>query len=189
MGTLVTAALRCHPTTPTTAVDGVHVDVARTAAGVLVLRFALVGDLGRLRIPAPEPARVAHDLWRHTCFEAFVGAEGSPGYHELDVSPSGAWGLFAFRRYRDGGPVGDATLAPGIAVAAAPARLALDVHLRLDRLSPAHVGAPIRLGLAAVVEETSGTLTYWALRHPPGAPDFHREETFALGLEAGVGSC
>ena len=40
-----------------------------------------------------------------------------------------------------------------------------------------------RLALAAVVEETSGALSYWALRHPPGAPDFHHADGFVLALE------
>jgi hypothetical protein len=39
-----------------------------------------------------------------------------------------------------------------------------------------------RLGLAAVIEETSGRKSYWALAHPPGKPDFHHSDCFALEL-------
>jgi hypothetical protein len=40
------------------------------------------------------------------------------------------------------------------------------------------------LGLSAVIEETSGAKSYWALAHPPGRPDFHHADGFALMLDA-----
>ena len=44
---------------------------------------------------------------------------------------------------------------------------------------------PTRLGLSAVIEETDGTKSYWALRHPPGEkPDFHHPDCFAIELPA-----
>jgi hypothetical protein len=45
--------------------------------------------------------------------------------------------------------------------------------------------APGRLlvGLCAVIEERDGRLSYWSLRHPPGRPDFHHREAFALELD------
>jgi hypothetical protein len=37
-----------------------------------------------------------------------------------------------------------------------------------------------RFGLAAVIEETSGRRSFWALAHPPGKPDFHHADCFTL---------
>jgi len=37
--------------------------------------------------------------------------------------------------------------------------------------------------LSAVIEEESGTLSYWALRHAPGRADFHHPDGFALELD------
>jgi hypothetical protein len=37
-----------------------------------------------------------------------------------------------------------------------------------------------RLGLSAIIEEASGQRSYWALAHPPGKPDFHHPDSFAL---------
>ena len=37
-----------------------------------------------------------------------------------------------------------------------------------------------RIALAAVIEDENGGLSYWALRHPPGKPDFHHPNGFAL---------
>jgi hypothetical protein len=40
------------------------------------------------------------------------------------------------------------------------------------------------LGLSAVIEDESGALSYWALRHVPGKPDFHHPQAFAMELDA-----
>jgi hypothetical protein len=39
-----------------------------------------------------------------------------------------------------------------------------------------------RVGVSAVVENADSSLSYWALRHPPGKPDFHHPDCFALEL-------
>jgi hypothetical protein len=31
-----------------------------------------------------------------------------------------------------------------------------------------------------VIEDQSGGVSYWALAHPPGKPDFHHADGFAL---------
>ena len=41
----------------------------------------------------------------------------------------------------------------------------------------------LRLGLCAVIEEENGALSYWALKHPSGRPDFHHPDGFALKIE------
>jgi len=53
----------------------------------------------------------------------------------------------------------------------------------LARLSPSYRQGRLRVGLAVIIEEETGGYSYWALRHPPGKPDFHRQEAFALVLE------
>jgi hypothetical protein len=40
----------------------------------------------------------------------------------------------------------------------------------------------LRIGLSAVIEGKDGALSYWALRHAPGKPDFHHRRAFALEL-------
>ena len=166
----------------------VEARVGRTEE-TLVLAFALDGEMARLRIPAPRAPRIAPRLWQHTCFEAFVAASEAPAYHEFNFAPSGEWAAHAFRGYRDGGPLADEALAPSIAVRRPGDRLELDAVVRLERLSPVYPCAPLRLALAAVIEETSGALSYWALRHAPGWPDFHHADGFALRLEPPGRAC
>ena len=94
-----------------------------------------------------------------------------------------AWAAFAFRGYRDGGPLSDPALAPGIAVRREPGRLLLDARVPLARLSSAYPAARLRVALTAVVEAADGGRSFWALRHPAGRPDFHHHDGFALVLE------
>ena len=171
-----------HPDHHAVAVRGIHVDVARTP-DALAATYALDGDLDAIRIPPPAAPAIVHALWEHTCFELFVAADGAAAYHELNLSPSGAWAAFAFRGYRDGGPVADAALAPQIVARREAGRLVLDARVPLARLSPAYPGARLRLALTAVVEDAHGRRSYWALRHPPGRPDFHHRDGFTLVLE------
>jgi len=43
-------------------------------------------------------------------------------------------------------------------------------------------------GLSAVIEDISGGTSYWALAHPPGKPDFHHADGFALEFSPAVPS-
>jgi hypothetical protein len=169
--------LACHPQTPSQSIREIDV-VVEEAIGGLMLTFCLVGDLTSLSIPETRPPQSADDLWRYTCFEAFVMAGEGPEYREFNFSPSGEWAAYAFRYYRDAEEL-ENKLAPGIVVRRTMDRLELDAEISRNFLPQ---GGPLRLGLSAVVEDTDGVLSYWALRHPPGKPDFHHIDAFALQL-------
>jgi hypothetical protein len=175
--------LLCHPSTRDRAVRGIAAVVRRAPSGVLDVSFRLDGEVSCLRVPSPSAPRIGERLWEHTCFEAFVAIDDLPAYHEFNFTPSGEWAAYAFRGYRDGGPLTDEALAPSIRLRTSEARLELDARIRLDRLSASHPYASLRLGLSAVIEANDGTLSYWALRHPSSKPNFHHAESFALRLE------
>jgi hypothetical protein len=175
----VSITLVCHPQTPSEAIDGIEVVVGGTPGDSLTLAFIMEGDLSSLRIPESRPSRRAGKLWQHTCFEAFVMAGEGHGYREFNFSPSAEWAVYAFRNYRDGGPL-EIELDPAIVVRRTKNRLELDARICHDFLPPA---SPLRLGLSAVVEDACGELSYWALRHPPGKPDFHHTDAFALNWD------
>ena len=169
--------LACHPQTPSQAIREIDV-VVEEASGSLILTFCLVGDISSLSIPESRSSRKVGHLWRHTCFEAFVMEGEGPEYREFNFSPSGEWAVYAFRGYRDGGEL-ENELAPEIVVRKTKDRLELGAEICRDFLPQ---GGPLRLGLSAVVEDAEGVLSYWALRHPPGKPDFHHTDSFALQL-------
>ena len=174
----VPLTLDCHPQTPSQTIRGVEAVVGTAPGDILTLAFVLECDLTSLRIPESRVSQRADGLWRHTCFEVFVMVEDGPEYREYNFSPSGEWAVYAFRGYRDGGGL-ENELAPEIVVRKTMDRLELCAEICRDFLPQ---GGPLRLGLSAVVEDAEGVLSYWALRHPPGKPDFHHTDSFALQL-------
>lgn len=173
----MTVTLARHPATPCPAVSAVAVEVAREADGGLTLVYRVLGDAAALRVPAPADAARSDGLWRHTCFEAFVMAQPGSGYREFNFAPSSRWAAYRFAAYRDG--AADLAMpAPIVASRMVAGRLELSARLPGATLPP----GPARLGLTAVLEDRAGDLSYWALRHPPGKPDFHHTEAFALVL-------
>lgn len=140
----------------------------------LQVSYTLRGDIARLRIPSPKPPRFAEKLWQHTCCEVFVSAKGADGYREFNLSPSGEWAAYAFERYRKGAPVDET---PQIAVRQQEDSLELTARVPLSEKGT------LKVGLSAVIEDDAGALSYWALRHAPGKPDFHHRDAFALELE------
>jgi len=167
-----------HPSTPCPAVAGLHVRVSALTGGGVALTYTVVGRPGALSIPEPARPERVDGLWRHTCFEAFVMADGGPAYRELNFSPSGEWAAYAFRQYREGGSLEPM---PAPVIEARVGKRALTLDVTLPRLALPEPG-PLRLGLSAVIEDAEGHISYWALHHPPGKPDFHHEGAFALEL-------
>lgn len=174
--------LICHPSTRSETVRAIQVLVRRSARAELQMIFRLDGDIPQIRISPPGVPRFAAQLWRHTCFEAFIAVEGQLDYHEFNFAPSGEWAIYAFSSYREGGPVANEMMRPDIAMRSADSRLELDSLVRLDSLSAIHPRAFLRIGLSAVIEASDG-LSYWAISHPADKPDFHNADGFALLLE------
>ena len=170
------AALERHPDSPCAALRGITASVERTAAGRLEVLFALEGEIDRLRVPPPRPPRAAERLWESTCCEVFVAPEAMASYREFNLSPSGEWAAYAFTSYRSRTPLADPLPDPRICVSRDAA------VLRLSATIPVQAGR-LRIGLAAVIEDREGSLSYWALRHAQGKPDFHHSHAFALALD------
>jgi hypothetical protein len=174
-------ALSPHPDTPCGAVREITVLVTRRGQS-LSLVYAVAGAVGDIALPAWRKASRADELWRHTCFEAFVGpAAGGAGYAEINLSPSNQWAVYAFERYREGMTSPEGVERRDVAMDAGDDRFTLAAIVDLDRLSTPGPG-PWALGLSAVIELKDGSKSYWALAHPPGPPDFHHPDAFAAIL-------
>ena len=169
--------LTLHPDCRCDAALRIDVEAARPSASVLLLDYVVSGNLNDLSLPsAAAPART-DGLWQHTCFEAFAQPAGGDSYFELNFAPSAHWAAYRFDRYREGMAAAEIA-APRIEVARALQRHVLRAQLTLPGEDA------WRLGLSAVIEETNGRKSYWALAHPPGKPDFHHSDCFALELPA-----
>ncbi|HYE37849.1 DOMON-like domain-containing protein [Methylocaldum sp.] len=174
--------LNCHPSIPCELIRRFTVRTQRTSDGMLALDYAIEGDIAGLRIPSPCPARRADGLWQHTCFEAFL--MHGEGYYEFNFAPSTEWAIYRFSAYREGMSVVPQTRPPKIALTLDAHRLELNTLIRLNDLPIELEGANLRLGVSAVIEEEGGRLSYWALMHPPGKPDFHHPDNFVLELDS-----
>jgi hypothetical protein len=160
----------------------INVRVSRGPSDTLVFQYILLGEMPGIRVPSTQSPGRADGLWKHTCFEAFLAVTGTHGYYELNFSPSRQWALYRFNSYRERMSPTDVTVAPELNVRPFDDRLELDAVVRLSELTALESGRTLKLALTAVVEDNSGTLSYWALKHAPGKPDFHHPDGFVLEL-------
>ena len=167
--------LICHPDTPSDAKFAIAVIAKRNAADILSLRYDVTGDVSGISFPSIGDGARTDGLWQTTCFEAFLQNGEGEGYYEFNFASSGNWATYGFENYREG--MHDAAMAPSIAFERAKATLTATVPIPPSK-------STWRIGLSAVIEEKSGTKSYWALAHPPGKPDFHHRDCFVLDLPA-----
>lgn len=170
-----------HPSAPSDAAIRIVATAARPRSGVLVLRYRVSGDVGALRLPDEMQTARADELWRHTCFEAFVRPGDGADYAEFNFAPTTAWAAYRFHDYRNGMAAAGDIDTPHIRTQRTSDSFELEAEITLP-VADFSDDRPWRLGLSAVIEETGGRLSYWALKHSPGRPDFHRADCFTLEL-------
>lgn len=144
----------------------------------------MAGDLERIVLPAPAlAASRRHELWRRTCFEVFFGMPGQRVYWEANFSSSGAWNIYRFTDYRQGMAEELRSDLPSCRAARDGSRLELSCSIDVHELCPD--AEALALGIACVVMETSGRLSYWAIDHCGASrPDFHDRRGFRLQFMA-----
>lgn len=169
--------LVCHPDTPCSADISILVDAVRNQPGLLYLRFIIDGEMDRIVMPPRRSQERADGLWQTTCCEAFLRPAGQKRCLEFNFSPSTAWAAYQFDDYRSG--MRNAECAPNIGRVGGIFQILLD----LGKYPDLHA-VDWTIALSAVIEETNGTKSYWALAHPPGKPDFHHPDCFQLTLGA-----
>ena len=170
-----------HPEMGAKGIQAVEVDVLRATNTILLMYSVEPADT--LLLPAFERER-RDNLWQATCFELFVKPE-SRGYVEYNFAPLEAWNAYSFVDWRMGRRAYQPDAEPKIVDSRTdgrresfPARYELDVVLSPDFL----LLAPASVSLAAILGEEDGTMSYWALAHPPGEPNFHHPDCFAARL-------
>lgn len=157
----------------------ISAEAERRENGTVSLRYVLSGAIGDVALSPERPPARTDELWRTTCFEAFV-SDGDGGYVEINLAPSTAWAAYRFDGYRSG--MAPAEVSPPQVVATrAPERFTLTADVKVGGLSQ---DRPWLCGLTAVVEDGSGGVSYWALAHPGEKPDFHHPDSFVLELPA-----
>lgn len=182
MSPIVTQAaeLTAHPSNPSDAVRSVVARLRAEESGVVVFEYSLAADMSRICVAPSGTGGRADELWKHTCFEAFVAPADAPGYYEFNFSPALDWAIYRFSSYRQAMPLAEIDQAPEIAVRQSDDGLQLKSAVCLGDLAGVGDARSLRIALTAVIEEKNGRLSYWALRHAPGKPDFHDSLGFTL---------
>ena len=179
-GTAGTAIAQCAEMTVGAEMT-VQAEITMAQAGLYRLRYRVLGSTSGLRIPERMNPERRHELWRHTCFEVFV-MEPDGSYYEFNFSPSTQWAVYRFDGYRRAMTEPSFPSAPRINLAVTPDSLVLDATIDVQRLLDPEARSRARISLAAVIEDRDGRLSYWALAHPPGKPDFHHPDGFIAAL-------
>jgi hypothetical protein len=169
--------------TPSTSALDLHISgtLARTA-DALQLAFALRGVVERVKFAAATAhASRKNELWRTTCFELFVKIPDDARYWEYNLAPSGDWNAYRLAGYRAGlqpetevADINVETERAGSDLKGLRAALPLPATARNRRLA---------VGISSVIEDRSGAIHYFALRHGGAKPDFHDPASFTLALD------
>ncbi|HEY3637488.1 MAG TPA: DOMON-like domain-containing protein [Rhizomicrobium sp.] len=179
----IRAALKLHPLSGCDAVESIEVDILRSGAYDWLLRYRVTGNLRDIRLPLPRGHSRADELWRHTCFELFLRRAGQESYYEFNFAPSLQWAAYRFDGYRQG--MRNLEIPPPrIAIRQDENSLELQATPNFGKISGLGPESDWQLGASAIIENTGGGISYWALAHPPGKPDFHHAEAFVLYLSA-----
>lgn len=191
------AARALSPFAPEAHLQGLALScAARWQQGVLELHYRLSGPLQRLRIPSQiggDAPQRRDELWQSTCFEAFIGRAGQPGYWELNLAPNGDWNCYALSGYRQGLQPERRIQAVPFEVKQRPLVGSLNEQNDRNALTPLHElelmlslplaalipdSSAVELSVTAVLEDVSHGCSYWAWSHSGPEPDFHRRESF-----------
>jgi hypothetical protein len=172
--------LICHAQSPAGGIEGISVTITRGTSGEVTLTYRVSGETGALEIPARSTPQRIDGLWKNTCFELFISNFEDETYLEYNFSPSRQWAAYQFAGYRSD-MVELETKAPNIRVTQAADTLTLTATIALP---DAWRERGLRVGISTVIATKSGDISYWALAHPPGKPDFHHKDCFAVQLEA-----
>lgn len=138
--------------------------------------FGVGAPASRFVMPATEEPSRRDELWKTTCFEAFLRETGSDAYQEWNFAPSGDWAFYAFSSHRDGMTELDVGSPPYIRMEDNLTWWTLGATIAVE------AGKSWEFNLTAVMEEKDGTRSYWALAHAPDEPDFHHPDCFVAKL-------
>ena len=162
---------------PSIAING----TIERSAPLITVRYALVGHLPDIAFPHPADTPSRKDrLWEETCFELFLAVKNATEYWEFNLSPAGHWNVYHFTEYRHGMREETVLSSLPFQVRNGPEYFMLAVEFDVEKIVPS--GRSLEVGITAVIKQKGGRITYWALTHSAPQPDFHRRDSFIIGL-------
>ena len=171
--------LIAHPAHVPARITGVEAKVIGFDADWLRVRWRIDGAQDLVVPPFAGRGR-ADGLWKTTCFELFLQPEDQGSYVELNLSPSERWAAYDFSAYRNGMDERPASREPDCTMRLGSSFAIFDAAIPRDILPV----LPATANFACVLEEAGSKISYWAIAHPSGKPDFHDPACFAAVLAA-----
>ncbi|MFN7684294.1 MAG: DOMON-like domain-containing protein [Oligoflexia bacterium] len=156
---------------------GAHISVVRFQS--VRLEFSWDAEWPLQGVPEKRvstPGSRVHELWKSTCFEAFIALQNER-YLEFNLSPAGLWNVYEFENYRtpqppqpsDGWSLEEFESGPGHCRGRFSKQNGLFLDPEIKKL---------QINLTSVTQALNGTMNYWALQHPEKGPDFHDRRGF-----------
>lgn len=159
-----------------------HIEIQSVEAEkALELTYQIQGDIEQLEIPERQASpRRMDDLWVGTCCEIFLrGQNCHQRYLEFNFSPSGHWAFYRFSGYRKDQERPEVTERPIITPHIQQTEVALEVNIPWSMIKDHLPGAlELDAGFSVILKQRTGSLSYWAAKHPAEKPDFHHPESF-----------
>lgn len=174
-----THQLLAHPDHPPLGITGVEGRIIGRDANWLRVRWWIEGSQ-QLVVPAFAGKGRTDALWQTTCFELYLKPLGGEAYCELNLSPSERCNAYDFDGYRAGMRERPFPHEPECTIRQGSTFAIFDAAIPIAGLP----GEDCAMGLSAILEEQGGTISYWALAHPEGKPDFHAPACFTAALPA-----
>ena len=167
-----------HPAVPAKYVSGVTVSIRDDHPNWLRIRWRVEGAQS-LVLPKITSKRRADGLWKTTCFELFVKPVEGDAYSEWNFSPSRQWNAYDFDAPREGMRSREVEQDPDGVIHPGSKFALFDVSIPWRALPDVESAT----GIAAVIEEEGGVLSYWSLCHMSAdKPDFHDPACFTATL-------
>lgn len=124
-----------------------------------------------------------NELWKSTCFEAFLGPAGSEDYFELNLATGGSWNFYNFDSYRNPSEAREEKRVTKIGFK----KINEDHGItRLEVIVPIqslNLKGRLELSLNSVIEFKNKEKAYFAIKHVSDKPDFHQRDSFICNLE------
>ena len=119
-----------------------------------------------------------HELWKQTCFEAFIQPANKVPYFEVNLSTQKAWNVYGFEAYREPQPPTEVSSADAIKIDVKEGNLKAVIQFRKSEFKK------VKVSLCAVLNLKDIGPTYWSFAHADQKPNFHKFESFIIERNA-----
>ena len=178
-GLMQTHRLEPHPAHRPLAISAISARIIGMDETWLRVRWR-IESAQQLVVPPFAGKGRADELWRTTCFELFLQPEGGAAYVEFNLSPSERWAAYDFASWREGRADRPMPREPECTLRQGDTMAVFDAAIPRGGVPEGDCA----MAFGAVIEEQGGVISYWALAHPEGKPDFHVAACFTSRLAA-----